>query len=91
MVEVYPKRNWLTVRRVPLGQTNGGILLPDSDGAVKYVVERVSEDVEMGVKPGQEILTVSQGAVPAEIVGGDPDLFLIQESSIAAIVERQDA
>jgi co-chaperonin GroES (HSP10) len=86
-VEVYPKRNWLTLRRSLLGVTKGGIILPDADRSYKYTVERVSEDVEMGVEPGMEVFCPGS-AIECELVGADKDLFLVKESDIVAVLVR---
>lgn len=85
-VKVIPKRNWLTIRRHKLEMTEGGIIIPGEKG-FKYIVEDVSEDVDMNVEPGMEVFCPGQ-AVPCEAVGADKDLFMVQESGIIGIISR---
>lgn len=87
--KIYPKRNYLTVRQIPLGQTAGGIILPEvSKDSFRYIVEDVSVDVEMGVKPGDEVLTLRKGSAVEIVENADPDLYFIQECDIIAVIER---
>jgi co-chaperonin GroES (HSP10) len=88
---VVPKRNWLIVREEEIGKTKGGIILPTKDGKsvrTRYVVDTVSEDVEMKVAPGDEIFTVSEAIQLKALDEELKDLLMIRESDIMAVVKR---
>lgn len=87
-IKIIPKRNWLTVRREPLGKTQGGILLPEEGAGVRLIIEDLSEDVDMDIEVGQEVMVSKAGTFSCEVIGGDDNLLLIQEHDICAIVMR---
>jgi chaperonin GroES len=73
-------------------QTAGGIILPESAkdkparGTVVSVGEgRMTKDVALTLKPGDQVLFSSYG--PDEITFGDDTLLLMREDDVLAVIE----
>jgi hypothetical protein len=85
-LELTPKRNYLLVRKEKI-ELHGGLILPDAKSSIRYVVVKISADVEMKTKVGDEVI-VDGTVINVEPLGAAPELYLIQEHQIVATVTR---